>query len=288
MAIVLKPVAQSKRQFAYRLKPPPKKSELLSQRTEEGSVLDYIDLLSAFLYADEHGSGDIRVFIRNILFALSQKYTNEEIKEIIISGDGKLGDERFAKREDSNADVKRYSKLIRSFLDSGSVYSSLIGETALFEKKEEFDTLFSSIENEAEGQSGIGRSRIDIHEDSNPNVPTVETKSDEDKEPSKAKTKTRQHPKSKMDSLVKQLESITASPIAQAFINSLLQAGEAGLATREDVGEYVATMLHGIGIVVPYIEPEEVEEMIAYIRRYIDERADRIIAKQIEHFERED
>lgn len=289
MALVFTPVARSTKQFNFRMKPPSKKDELLSQRADGKQDLSHIDLLVAMLYVDKNSGSSLKCFLRNILFALSQKYTNEEVMEILSTGSEKyFKAENFMETNEDGNEVSNYIDMIKSLSSNGSVYSELVGDFGLFANKEEIDTVFYGSLLEKIKKASTQVKPISEQVDKKETGGSREKEEDREK-PSggedEAKTKS-DHFSERMDKIRKQFDDIETSEVTKAFINSIIQIGEMEAISKEDIGDYVATMLHGIGFIVPTIREEEVEEMIAYLQKYVDQHTERILQQQIEHFER--
>lgn len=294
MALVFTPVARSTKQFNFRMKPPSKKDELLSQRADGKQDLSHIDLLVAMLYVDKNSGSSLKGFLRNILFALSQKYTNEEVMEILSTGSEKyFKAENFMNTNEGGDEVSNYVDMIKSLSANGSVYSELVGDFGLFADKEEIDAVFyGPILEKIKNVNKVSlhakpiAEQVDKRENKESSEP--EEKKENDKKPSgkdgiEAKS---DHFNDRMDKIRKQFDDIEASEVTKAFINSIIQMGEMEAIPKEEIGDYVATMLHGIGFIIPTIGAEEVEEMVAYLQNYMDQHTERILQQQIEHFER--
>ena len=267
-----KPTGNSSKRFAFRIRMSEKQSLLAIHEKENlNNNIDYIDILSALLYTDSEQNIDIREFLRVLLFALAQRYTNEEIKEILVSSISEHFDTQHFLTAKNSKESRRYMDLILSLAKENNVQGHIIGNKGLFEDVEQFDKRFTkNIKKPLPDDRG-------------------ETENDYGASTNTANSSEKEEGTQELVSTIRNnIEAYNVSPLSKAFISAIVQAGEIGLMSKEEIDEYICTMLHGIGLVIPKITEEEIEAMTKELKTYIDKRIRYILERNIQHFERDD
>jgi len=281
--IVGKPTKNSRKLFPYRILGKDQYLYLGGRKvTEKGEEInaEYLDIAAPMLYLDSVENTDIREMIRILMFHIAQRFTPEEVKEILTVGvSNKFINGDFTTIGTSEEE-NRYANMIHSFLTENNVRSFLVGEQSLYSTEDHFNEFAENLKKEikeTEKSREMGENR----------EPAVENSKDADssqEQPSSLAADDGflsqvQHTKDKISDL-------DISPLSKAFMLSMLQSGEMGALTKDDIDNYVCTMLHGIGLVLPRITETEIEEMARELKRFIDKRLEIIMSKHIAHFER--
>lgn len=276
--LIGKPTGNNSKRFAFKLKMSEKQSLLaIHEKESMSNNTDYIDILSAMLYVDGEQNIDIRAFLRILLFFIAQRYSIEEVKEMLSLGvSGEFDTHSFLSIADT-PQTRKYMQLALSLSKESHVYTNIVGDKGLYADEELFERLFVQHLKmpQSEESANVGEQ---------PHT-EEETLAESDRANSQVNGGNQQEV---LNNLRKNIENLEVSPLSKAFMSAIVQAGQIGAMEQEDIDNYICTMLHGIGLVIPNISEEEIEKMVRELKEHINKRVEQILHKNMEHFDRVD